>query len=238
MNASSDTHDPEAIKGRFGCLLLGKDNRIIDFQEKPQNPKSSVKSIAFYIYPRKVIPLVKEYLDTGGNRDAPGYFTEWLCKRIPMFGWNINGVCDDVGTPASYMAANKKYLAGEKASFREVKVLVLVQGTLDHGLLAQVVQKLERWDRVTLLYLSGGRRHLSELRQWIADNPHLLPVNLLEIGDRDSAGLKAERYDCSVTIYLDRETHSTSIEPSEIEQHLDSGDRVVIREGGVQQQAT
>ena len=238
VNTSSDTHDPETIKGRFGCLLFGNDNRIIDFQEKPQKPKSSVKSFAFYIYPRKVIPLVKEYLDSGGNRDAPGYFAEWLCKRIPMYGWNINGVCDDVGTPASYMAANKKYLAADKGGFQEAKVMILVQGTLDHRSLTQVVQKLERWDRVTLLYLSSERCRISELRRWLADNPQLLPVNLLEIENREPAGVEAERYDCSVTIFLDRDTHSASIEPSEIEQYLDSGDRVVIREGGVQRQAT
>ena len=97
---------------------------------------------------------------------------------------------------------------------------------------------MERWERVTLLYLSAERCRISELRLWLADHPQLLPVNFLEIGDRESAGLEAERYDCSVTIFLDRDTHSPSIEPSEIEQHLDSGDRVVIREGSVQRQAT
>lgn len=248
VNTCSDTHDPETIKGRFGCLLLGEDNRVIDFQEKPQKPKSSVKSFAFYIYPRKIIPLVKEYLDTGGNYDAPGYFTEWLCKRTPMYGWNIDGVCDDVGSPASYIAANRKYLAAEKGPFREVKVLVLVQDILDSELLTQVVRKLERWDRVTLVYLDAGRHGLAELQRWLAENPPLLPVSLIENPDRGSAGILAERYDCSVTIFLDRDTGPESFDltfdgsainwQSEIGRLLDSGSKVVIREGRIQRQAT
>jgi dTDP-glucose pyrophosphorylase len=46
--------------------------RILSFEEKPQEPKSSLGVPALYIYKQETLPLIKKYLQEGNNPDAPG----------------------------------------------------------------------------------------------------------------------------------------------------------------------
>jgi glucose-1-phosphate thymidylyltransferase len=99
-----DTGSPEIIRKRFGCVRV-EDGRIVEFVEKPENPPSGIKSIAFYIYPRAVIGLLPEYLASGENCDAPGNLIRWLIPRLPVHPWFVDDAsCSDVGNPASYEA--------------------------------------------------------------------------------------------------------------------------------------
>ena len=45
--ALRDLKDKNKVKGKFGVALL-KNDRIIDFQEKPEEPKSSLASTVVY----------------------------------------------------------------------------------------------------------------------------------------------------------------------------------------------
>ena len=38
--------DRQHLAGRHGCVLLDADGRIIDFEEKPERPKSNIASLA------------------------------------------------------------------------------------------------------------------------------------------------------------------------------------------------
>jgi glucose-1-phosphate thymidylyltransferase len=110
-----DTGSPELIRKRFGCVRLEND-RIVEFVEKPENPPSGIKSIAFYIYPRAVIDLLPEYLASGENCDAPGNLIRWLIPRIPVHPWFVDDdSCSDVGNPGSYEAVYQ----GRKVLLRE-----------------------------------------------------------------------------------------------------------------------
>ena len=93
------------LAGRHGCVLLDSDARIVDFEEKPRNPKSRLASLAIYVLPAAVQPLVGDYLQQGGDADAPGYFLEWLAQRVAVYGYVAAGPGFDVGTPATYAAA-------------------------------------------------------------------------------------------------------------------------------------
>ncbi len=109
VNACFETGDRERIRNKHGCVVLDTDGRILEFQEKPAQPASSIQSVAFYIYPRKVIPLFTQYLAEGNNTDAPGFFAQWLCRRIPMFAFLFTEPCYDVGTAESYAQINRIY---------------------------------------------------------------------------------------------------------------------------------
>ena len=63
----------------------------------------------FYIYPKKVIPRIKEYLDSGGNPDAPGHFVAWLYTRENVYAYNIEGQVMDIGNPESLDRARKVF---------------------------------------------------------------------------------------------------------------------------------
>jgi glucose-1-phosphate thymidylyltransferase len=109
VNACYETGDIERIRNKHGCVVLDTDGRILEFQEKPERPKSSIESIAFYIYPRKVIPLFRQYLAEGNDPDAPGFLAQWLCRRIPMYAFLFTEPCYDVGTAESYAKINSIY---------------------------------------------------------------------------------------------------------------------------------
>jgi glucose-1-phosphate thymidylyltransferase len=89
--------DPEMIK-QLGVVLLDEDNRVVDFEEKPENPKSDKASFATYFYKKDTVTLFKTYLDEGNKPDAPGNFLAWLYKRKPVYGYVMNGECYDIGT--------------------------------------------------------------------------------------------------------------------------------------------
>ena len=109
INACFEAGDIEKIRNKHGCAVLDPAGRIIEFQEKPAQPKSSIESVAFYIYPADAIPLIKEYIESGNNPDAPGHLARWLCQRIPMYAYLLTEKCYDVGTIEAYRRVNSIY---------------------------------------------------------------------------------------------------------------------------------
>jgi len=109
LNTVHDIHDVEQIRHKRGCVVVDEDNRIIDFEEKPNHPKSTLESVAFYIFPRRVLPRIGQYLADGGNADAPGYFTQWLITKEPVYAYIFRLNCYDVGNLAHYHEVDRIY---------------------------------------------------------------------------------------------------------------------------------
>ena len=99
--------DRSHIAGRHGCVLLDGQGRIVDFEEKPAQPKSNVASLALYVLPPAAHPLLRDYLAGGGNPDAPGHFLGWLAQRTPVYGYVAAGPAYDVGTPETHTATER-----------------------------------------------------------------------------------------------------------------------------------
>ena len=104
VNVCVQAPSRDHLAGRHGCVLLDPTGRIVDFEEKPRRPKSRLASLAIYVLPAAAQPLVREYLQQGGNPDAPGYFLGWLTRRTAVYGYVADGPSYDVGTPAAYAA--------------------------------------------------------------------------------------------------------------------------------------
>lgn len=109
VNACFDAGDVERIRNKHGCAVLDDQKRIVLFQEKPFEPQSTIESVAFYVFPRTVIPFVGQYLRTKGNADAPGFFMAWLCRRVPVFAFLFAEACYDIGTPEDYERVQEVY---------------------------------------------------------------------------------------------------------------------------------
>lgn len=69
----------EVLRG--SSTLLAEDGRILWFEEKPREIKSMLIGACIYILPYGTLLRTSEYLREDGNRDEPGAFMEWLCKR-------------------------------------------------------------------------------------------------------------------------------------------------------------
>lgn len=104
-----DIKDKNKVKGKYGIAILEK-NKVRRFQEKPENPRSTLVSVGCYIYPKDILPLFSEFLKkTEKKKDAPGYFNEWLCKRKEMDCFIFHGNWYDIGDRESYIKANMDY---------------------------------------------------------------------------------------------------------------------------------
>ncbi|WP_247008095.1 sugar phosphate nucleotidyltransferase [Halorientalis litorea] len=87
----------------YGLLELDGD-RVVDFQEKPDDPNSTLVSIACYAFPAESIRF-SEYLEGGNNPDEPGWFIQWLQEREAVHAFTFEDAWYDIGTPESYLEA-------------------------------------------------------------------------------------------------------------------------------------
>jgi glucose-1-phosphate thymidylyltransferase len=108
--AAYDVGDREKAKS-YGLVELDGD-RVVDFQEKPEEPNSTLVSIACYGFPRESLRF-EEYLADGNNPDEPGWFLQWLQSREPVHAFTFEEPWFDIGTPQSYLEAIAWELDGD-----------------------------------------------------------------------------------------------------------------------------
>jgi glucose-1-phosphate thymidylyltransferase len=103
-----DVGDLEAIR-KYNAIEVDGDGCITFFEEKPEQPRSTLTGIALYHYPRVSLPLVSKYLDEGNNPDQPGRLIEWLYRRQPVYVWSVPGVWLDIGSPETLAEADRVF---------------------------------------------------------------------------------------------------------------------------------
>ena len=96
---------------RFGVVVTDNDNKITEFEEKPEHPKSNLASMGIYIFSWKVlkdalIKLKDQQECDFGKHVIPYCFNN--NKRI--FAYEYNGYWKDVGTLSSYWEANMELI--------------------------------------------------------------------------------------------------------------------------------
>jgi len=109
--AAYDVGSRERAKS-YGLVELDGDE-VVDFQEKPDDPKSTLVSIACYAFTAETIPMLDEYLAGGNNPDEPGWFLQWLQDRESVYAYTFDEAWFDIGTPESYLDAVSWELDGE-----------------------------------------------------------------------------------------------------------------------------
>jgi glucose-1-phosphate thymidylyltransferase len=108
--AAYDVGSREKAKS-YGLVDLDGDE-VVDFQEKPDDPASTLVSIACYAFPADSLRF-EEYLADGNNPDEPGWFVQWLVERESVSAFPFDGAWFDIGTPESYLEAVAWTLDGD-----------------------------------------------------------------------------------------------------------------------------
>ena len=96
-------HDVGSVEDakKFGIVQL-QGKRIVKFEEKPENPSSTMASTGIYLYPKDMIPKFSEYLSGDNNPDAPGHFLHWLVNSTEIEAVINDGEWFDIGTLETY----------------------------------------------------------------------------------------------------------------------------------------
>ena len=98
---------------RTGVVVLDENNRVLNMEEKPQEPRSTWAVPPFYIYLKKDLDLVRHSVENGCGRDAPGNLAHYLCDHTVMHAWPMAGTGEnlrfDIGSPDTYREACEKF---------------------------------------------------------------------------------------------------------------------------------
>ena len=103
---------------RFGIMNTDANNRIVEFEEKPENPKSTKASMGIYIFDWKrlrnmLVSAEKNLVDMSdfGKNVIPTY----LETGESVFAYEFEGYWKDVGTIESLWEANMEYISPDNA---------------------------------------------------------------------------------------------------------------------------
>lgn len=96
---------------RFGILITNDNGQIMEFEEKPENPRSNLASMGIYIFNWKTL---KKALIENANQPALDFGKHVIpyCHSTgsPIFAYEYNGYWKDVGTLHSYWEANMELI--------------------------------------------------------------------------------------------------------------------------------
>jgi glucose-1-phosphate thymidylyltransferase len=96
--------------GEYNQVEVDDHGRILFFEEKPTDPRTTFAGVALYYYPRQTLPLVRRYLGEGNNPDQPGRLIEWLYPRTPVYTWRLPGHWYDIGSTETLEEADRIFL--------------------------------------------------------------------------------------------------------------------------------
>jgi len=104
-----DIMDKEQAK-KYGVIKVDEKNRIIDFQEKPKTPISTLIAMCLYYFPREKLGLIKQYLQTRTDKhDATGFYIDWLRQIEDVYVFQFHGLWYDIGHHEFYNKAKESF---------------------------------------------------------------------------------------------------------------------------------
>ena len=113
---------PLAEASRFGIMICDEDRKVVDFVEKPKEPKSTLASMGIYVFSWKKLEkyLVENEEDANAKRDrgeswskdfGKDIITSMLRDEQRLFAYEFEGYWKDVGTLDSLWEANMDLLS-------------------------------------------------------------------------------------------------------------------------------
>jgi len=103
-----DVQDKEIAK-LYGIVGVNEGGKMIEFEEKPSEPKSTLASTGVYIYPSHVLPMLQEFVKKYKNSDKAGNFLEWLHKREHVYCYITKERWFDIGDLEQLEKARKEF---------------------------------------------------------------------------------------------------------------------------------
>ena len=94
---------------RTGVIVVDEAMKVLNMEEKPQEPKSHWAVPPFYIYMKKDLELVKQSVANGCGKDAPGNLAHYMVEQTTMHAWPMSAGRFDIGSLDTYYEACEKF---------------------------------------------------------------------------------------------------------------------------------
>jgi glucose-1-phosphate thymidylyltransferase len=105
--ALHDLKDIEKVRNRFGVGIV-EGSKVIDFEEKPSEPKSSLAATACYIFAKDDLQMLKKVIELG-KADNSGDLIKHLVSESQVHGYVFNEHWFDIGNHEMLKEARSFY---------------------------------------------------------------------------------------------------------------------------------
>ena len=105
--AFHDLKDKQKVKEKYGVGIV-QGSKVVDFEEKPIEPKSSLASTACYFFKKNDLAHIRNMVKTG-KVDAPGNLIKYLATQSQVHAFVFDEHWFDVGSFESLAEAKKVY---------------------------------------------------------------------------------------------------------------------------------
>ena len=106
--------------GRYGLMRCGDDNAVVDFEEKPKEPKSDLASMGVYVFRWKALKehLIRDASDPASSSDfGRDVIPAMIRSGAHTFAYPFEGYWRDVGTIQSLWQANMDLISSPPAFY-------------------------------------------------------------------------------------------------------------------------
>ncbi len=95
---------------KTGVITIDENRKVIEMQEKPDQPKSNWAVPPFYIFAKNDVQFIFECINNGCPTDAPGSLAIAMLEKTTLHAWEMKGSRKDIGTLDTYYQTCKKYI--------------------------------------------------------------------------------------------------------------------------------
>ncbi len=106
--AAFDIEDKNEAK-KFGVVVPKNKTEVLEFEEKPENPSSTLVSTGAYFFPNHTLEHIVTYSKDHAD-DLGGIFEFCMKKNISVEYFSFDEEWYDIGSFPSFMSANKYFL--------------------------------------------------------------------------------------------------------------------------------
>lgn len=94
---------------RTGVIVLDDNDKVLNMEEKPLEPKSHWAVPPFYIYLKMDLDKVRHSVENGCGKDAPGNLAHYMVEQVEMHAWKMTAGRFDIGSLDTYKEACEKF---------------------------------------------------------------------------------------------------------------------------------
>ena len=100
--------DVEKLR-RTGVIVVDDQMRVLNMEEKPEQPKSTWAVPPFYIYKKQDLDIVRGSVNDGCGKDAPGNLAHYMVEHTAVHAWPMSAGRFDIGSLDTYYEAQKLF---------------------------------------------------------------------------------------------------------------------------------